>query len=205
MSVLLAAPRARRRREVRAAEAGWIAAAAQRWSLTPAVLGGPAAADAGFAGLDFAALGLSHDARHADVRHTPSGTVRLLPIAPCATLDGCAALLGTDVAAGGGLLVVATDATPEDAVAVLVLGPLVQVRLPHVPWTWVRNLMDAADAPAPAPSVPAPAVSAPVVRAPRRPGIPATALPQRERRMPSWRSPKPTTRRRDRAPERLAA
>ena len=198
VSVPLAGPRARRRMEARAAEVGWTAAAAQRWSLTPAKLGGPSAP--GFGELDFDALGLPHGPRHASVRHTSCGTLRLLPVAPCATLDGCAALLGAEVSAGGGLLVVGTDTVPEDAVAVLVLGPLVQVRLPHVPWAWVRDLMDA-----PPVAVPAPPVAAPAMRASKRPRVPAAALPQRDRRMPSWRSSKPTTRRRDGAPLRREA
>jgi hypothetical protein len=199
VGALLAGPRATRRAEARADEAGWIAAAAQRWALTPAALGGPSETAGAFRALTFADLGLPADPAHPDVRRTAVGTYRLLA-APSDALDSYATHLGTDVAAGG-LLVVGTDDAPEDAVAVLVLSPLVQVRLSAVPWAWVRALTTpAADTlVAAAPSKPAPGPVRAVVR------TPALVRPQHERRMPSWRSPKPPTRRRDGAPERLAA
>ena len=207
----LAGTRARRLVEARAIEAGHIGALAQRWSLTPAMLGGPILPGEGFGAVTFDTFGLAHDPAHADVRHTAVGSYRLIPVAPCATLSGCAALAGTEAPAGGGLLVVGTGEDPADAVAVLVLGPLVQVRLPAVPWAWVRELTTpetdplAARVKTPAP-VGAPVVEALVSEAPARIEAPATRttrravdLPQRHRTMPSWRSPKPMTRRRDRA------
>ena len=142
------------------------------------------------------------------MRRTAVGTYRLVPVAPCAILDRYAASVGADPCTSGGLLVVGTCERPDEAVAVLVLGPLVQVRLPAVPWAWIRDLttpatdplMPPATAVAPATdplTTPATAVA---------PARPLHTLPQRERRMPSWRSPKPTTRRRGtrRAPERAA-
>jgi hypothetical protein len=196
----LAGPRASRRAEARADEAGWIAAAAQRWALTPAALGGPSEPAGAFRGLTFADLGLAADPARADLRRTAVGTYRLLA-AEGDVLDSYATNLGTEVAAGG-LLVVGTDEAPEDAVAVLVLGPLVQVRLPAVPWAWVRALTTPTADPLVAATPPKP------TRAPGRAVVvrtPAPIRPQHERRMPSWRSPKPPTRRRDGAPERLAA
>ena len=190
-----AGPRAERRVGARAAEVGFVAAAVQRWSLTPEALGGPAAGRAHFDAVTFDALGLAAGAT--GVRRTPLGTLRLLPVAPCATLDGCAALVGTEPPTAGGLLVVGTCETPAEAVAVLVLGPLVQVRLPAVPWAWIRALTTPAVDPL------LPAVSTPVAVA-KAARVPARHVPQSERRMPSWRSPKPTARRRDRAPERAA-
>lgn len=184
------APSVRRRQTAaRACEAGRLAARAQTWFRSPVVLGGCEAPETGFAGVTFAALGLASDAR--GVRHTAVGRYRLIPVAPCATLAGCARLVGTDEPVAGGLLVVGTGETP--AVAVLVLGPLVQVTLPQVPWGWIRSLTT----PATDPLLPAEPVAAPAA-------LPMHARPQRERRMPSWRSPKPTMRRRDsrRAPER---
>ena len=131
------------------------------------------------------------------MRRTAVGTYRLVPVAPCSTLDGCAARVGAQVCASGGLLVVGTCEVPGEAVAVLVLGPLVQIRLPAVPWGWIRHLTTPATDPLMPPAMPDPAVV---------PTRPLHTLPQRERRMPSWRSPKPTTRRRGvpRAPARAA-
>jgi hypothetical protein len=194
-AVALAGPRARLRAETRAAEAGWIASAAQRWSLSPPALGGPVVPADGFRELTFAGLGLAHDAGRPDLQRTATGTYRLVAVDPCETLDGCAALAHTE-APSGALLVVGTDEAPEDAVAVLVLGPLVHVRLPRVPWRWIRELTTPATDPL------VPAVAAP--SAPDVEYVPATSRPQRERRLPSWRSPKPTARRRAPAPERLA-
>lgn len=169
------------------------------------MLGGPADAARGFHGLTVDMLGLPADPQHPTVRHTASGTYRLLPVPPGAALDAAAERLGTETPAGGGLLVVGTGEAPEDAVAVLVLGPLVQVPLDAVPWPLVRTLMTPPIDPllpaeAPAEESPEPAVEAP---APRR--VTETGTPQRERRMPSWRSPRPTTRRRDRDAARLTA
>ncbi len=179
----------RRHAAARAREAGWLAERAQQWVRSPAMLGGPESPETGFAGLTFDTLGVAADAR--GVRHTGIGAYQLLPIAPCATLAGCARLVGTEEPTTGGLLVVGTGETPDVAVTVLVLGPLVQVTLPTVPWGWIRSLTT----PATDPLLPTRIESAaePAVL-PR----PMHARPQRERRMPSWRSPMPTTRRRDR-------
>ena len=194
-TAVLAGPRAARRLRVRVAEAGFVAAAVQRWLVTPAALGGPAAGRVCFDAVTFDTLGLACGARGA--RRTMAGTLRLIPVAPCATLDGCAALVGAERPDAGGLLVVGTCETPGEAVAVLVLGPLVQVRLPDVPWAWIRALTT----PTTDPLLPVLAVPVAVAKAAR---VPARYVPQRERRMPSWRSPKPTARRRDRVPERAA-
>ena len=198
-SAVLAGPRAARRFGIREAEAGFVAAAVQRWLVTPAVLGGPAAGRVRFDAVTFDTLGLACGA--ARVRRTAAGTLRLIPVAPCAMLDGCAALVGSERPDAGGLLVVGTCETPGDAVAVLVLGPLVQVCLPDVPWAWIRALTT----PASDPLLPAePVATEPVAAEPKGVRVPARPVPQRERRMPSWRSPKPTARRRDRAADRVA-
>jgi hypothetical protein len=132
------------------------------------------------------------------VRRTPAGTYRLVPVAACGLLDGCAALIDVEAAAGGGLLVVGTDETPDEAVAMLVLGPLALVRVLEVPWEWIRQLTTPAADPLGIDRV---ALPEPTVVY-----VPAGGRPQHDRRMPSWRSPKPTTRRRTpSAPERLAA
>lgn len=197
LAPFLDGPRARRRMEARGVEAGNIAALAQRWSRTPAVLGGPVLADEGFGAVTFDTLGLHRDAHHARVRHTDIGTYRLLAVAPCETLSGCAALAATEAPAGGGLLVVGTCDQPDEAVAILVLGPLVQIPLPAVPWGWVRRLTTpVADPLMPRASTPSetPAV---VTEAPRK-KVRASEVPQRARRVPKWRGPMPRTRRRDR-------
>ena len=181
----LAGARARCGIEARETEAGHVAALAQRWSRTPAVLGGPVLPGEGFRVVTFDTLGLARDARHAAVRRTDVGTYRLLSVASCEALDGHAASADTPPPAGGGLLVVGTCERPEGAVAVLVLSPLVQILLPGVPWAWIRDLMTRATLPA---TVRHPA-SVPSVRQ-------ASGGPKRQRAMPSWRSPKPTRRRR---------
>lgn len=194
--------RARRRAQARATEAGWLAARAQTWFLTPAPLGGPADAARGFRDLTVADLGLCADPQHPTVRHTASGAYRLLPVPPCAALHAAAERLGAEASVGGGLLVVGMDEAPEDAVAVLVLGPLVQIPLDAVPWTLVRALTT----PRADPLVPAAAPAMPTAEVPMPRRAAATPdTPQRARRLPSWRSPKPTVRRRDRAAVRVAA
>ncbi len=192
---------ARRRAQARATEAGWLAARAQLWLRTPALLGGPTDETRGFHDLTVDMLGLRPDVQQPTVRHTASGSYRLLPVPPCAALTAAAARLCTEAPAGGGLLVVGTGDVPEDAVAVLVLGPLVQISLDAVPWTLVRALTT----PQIDPFLPTPAemVAEPVLKAPARRHA-AAGTPQRERRMPSWRSPMPPTRRRDRVAERVA-
>ena len=179
-----AGARARRVVASRETEAGHVAALAQRWSRTPAVLGGPVLPGEGFGAVTFDTLGLARDARHASVRRTDIGTYQLLAVAPCAALDGLAATADTPPPAGGGLLVVGTCERPEGAVAVVVLGPLVQIRLPDVPWAWVRDLMTRAVTPTACLPAPVPAAR------------PATGGRPRQRAMPSWRSPKPTRRQR---------
>lgn len=181
-------------------EAGWLAALAQRWLRTPTALGGPEDASRGFRDVDVAALGLSPDPRHRTVRRTASGTYRLLPVPPCAALLRAAEHLGAEASIGGGLLVIGTGGETGEAVAVLVLGPLVQVALGTVPWSLVRAL----STPGTDPLLPVgprtdvrgkPARTAP---GQKRGSTPST--PQHARRLPSWRSPKPTTRRRDARP-----
>ena len=186
--------------DARATEAGWVASLAQQWFRSPVILGGADAPASGFAGLTFDALGLTAALHHPDVRRTAVGTYRLVPVAPCAALDRYAASVGADPCTSGGLLVVGTCERPDEAVAVLVLGPLVQVRLPAVPWAWIRRLTT----PAVDPLMPLMPLATPATAV--APARPLHTLPQRERRMPSWRSPKPTTRRRGtrRAPERAA-
>lgn len=194
VSAIRAPLRRRQHAEARAREAGWLAERAQQWVRSPAALGGPESPDTGFAGLTFDMLGVSADAR--DVRHTAVGVYRLIPVAPCATLAGCARLIGAEEPATGGLLVVGTGETPDVAVAVLVLGPLVQVTLPTVPWGWIRALTTpTADPLLPAETEP---VIEPVAETAAE-SRPMHVCPQRERWMPSWRSRMPTTRRRDRA------
>ncbi|HEX9951473.1 MAG TPA: hypothetical protein VGB53_06865 [Rubricoccaceae bacterium] len=151
----------------------------------------------GFAVLSLDCLGLAADPRRPDVRRTAVGTYRLVRVAPCAVLDRYGARVGAEACTGGGLLVVGTCEAPDQAVAVLVLGPLVQVRLRAVPWAWIRSLTTPATDPLRSLATPEPTVA---------PARPLHTLPQRERRMPSWRSPKPTTRRRGarRATERAA-
>lgn len=190
----LAGPRARRRLEAREAEAGHVAALAQRWSRTPAVLGGPILPGEDFGAVTFDTLGLTRDACHADVRQTAAGTYRLVCAGPGPELSAHAERFGAEAPAGGGLLIVGTRDAPEEAVAVLVLGPLVQVCLPDVPWEWIRRLTTPETDPLAAPAQPATPEPEPRHEAPRR----ASDLPQRTRRMPSWRSSKPATRRRDR-------
>lgn len=187
---------ARRRRSARAraTEAGWLAALAQRWFRAPAALGGPADPARGFRDVSVAALGLSPDPRDPAARRTASGTYRLIAVPPCAALRTVAERLGVEASVGGGLLVVGTGGRPGEAVAVLVLGPLVQVALDAVPWLLVRALTTPRADPL-LPAEPTVAVRGkPVVAAPRR--TRPLDIPQHARRLPSWRSPKPTTRRR---------
>ncbi len=187
-----------------------MAAAAQRWSLTSPVLGGRTVTADGFEEITFGHLGLAHD--RPDIRRTTVGTYQLLPVAAGAVLDGCAALVGAVALDGGGLIVVGTDEVPEEAVAVLVLSPLIQFRLPFVPWALLHGLTTpSADPLAPAVRTPdAPEVVAEDQTRPSRETAtgtrPSAGRPQRERRMPSWRSPKPMERRRrSSAPERAMA
>ena len=185
-----------RQARARQVEAEHLGALAQRWLRSPAVLGGSADPAASFRSLTVAALGLRADPRHPDVRHTATGTYRLIPVAPCAMLCASAARVRAEASVGGGLLVVGTGGAPDAAVAVLVLGPLVQIPLPAVPWAWVRALTTPASDPLATSEAP---TEVPPARAVRPPD------PQRARRMPSWRSPKPTTRRRDTPASRRAA
>lgn len=187
---------ARRRAQARATETGGLAARAQRWLLTPPGLGGPADAAGGFRGLTVAALGLCADPQRPAVQRTASGAYQLLPVPPCAALRAAAERLGVGASIGG-LLVVGTDEAPEEAVAVLVLGPLVQIPLDAVPWPLVRALTTPRVDPLLTLETPTEALK------PRRGAT--TDAPQRARRLPSWHSPKPTTRRRERAAARMAA
>ncbi|HEX8299203.1 MAG TPA: hypothetical protein VF594_08600, partial [Rubricoccaceae bacterium] len=156
-----------------------MASLAQRWLCSPPVLGGPDVPSEGFAGLTFDMLGLASAAAHPDVRRTVIGTYQLVPIPPGPALDGYAARIGAEACEAGGLLVVGTSETPDEAVAVLVLGPLAQLRLSAVPWGWIRDLTT----PAADPLMPPVPTAAPVVT----PVRPLHTLPQRARRMPSWR------------------
>lgn len=146
--------------------------------------------------MSVAGLGLAPDPHSETVRRTASGAYRLLPVPPCAALRRAAERLGAEASLSGGLLVVGTGGEPGEAVAVLVLGPLVQVALDAVPWPLVRALTTPdADPLVPTESPVEMPCETPVSKAPRRASTPAT--PQHAHRLPSWRSPKPTTRRRD--------
>ena len=180
---------ARRRAAARADEVALIAAAAQRWRMTPAEWGGPPA-DA-FAGATFDALGMAPLPLRPDRRRTDHGVYRLVHVPPCPTLDLAAQRTGLETG-GDGLLVVGWDPVSGDDTAVVVLGPLVQVPLARVPWAWIAALGGAAEplagpaaAGKPAVGAPAPAALRPAaVRRPRvrpvvagdRPAVPALRL-----------------------------
>jgi hypothetical protein len=140
-AALLLAVHADRRRsqrmEARTQEASWIGAVAQRWILTPAALGGGDAAST-FETVTLDALGLANDPLRPAIRRTDQGLYQLIPVGPCRTLASLAARAGTESV--GGLLVVGTGATRSECVATLVMGPLVQITLPEVPWAWIQSL-----------------------------------------------------------------
>jgi hypothetical protein len=184
-----------RRMGARAQEALALGAAAQRWLLAPAVLGGSGGA-ASFAGVSLDALGMANNPLRPTVRRTAWAEYRLIPVDRCATLDALAARAGTS--SSGGLLVVGTGATRAESVATLVLGPLVQVALPEVPWAWIASLTPpaapaeaAAEAPAPAPVEPVREITA-RVRRPRRAALrPMVPGCERVRRIAPVRRPDP--------------
>ena len=153
----------RRRAQVRAAELANLAAAAQRWRLTPAVLGGPTTG--GFADVSFDALGLRTRLFRPHERRTAHGIYQLVAVPACPTLDAAAARAGLD-AGGDGLLVVGHDPVSGEDAAVVVLSPLVQIPLARVPRAWIAELSRAVRPTLEAQPVPE-AVPAP--RAPARP------------------------------------
>lgn len=144
----------RARQRARAAEAltrevAWAAAAAQRWAVTPAALGG-GSGRLDFAGLRLEDLGLQPDPQRAYLHRSAHGTIRVLPVPACEMLDGLAERHGAGTGRGA-LLVIGWQNGPSDAVSILVMGPLVALPLARVPWGWVRALMvpPAAEDPSP--------------------------------------------------------
>lgn len=171
VSGLRAEAAARRRARVRDAELANLAAAAQRWRVTPRVLGGPAAD--GFGGVSFDALGLETRLFRPSERRTESGVYRMVPVPPCAAVDAAASRAGLD-AGGDALLVVGHDPVSGHDAAVVVLSPLVQIPLARVPWGWIAEL-SRREAPAARPAEP--------LRAPDRPA-PAADRPEAPRPTP---------------------
>lgn len=185
----------RRRLQARAEEAALVAAAVQRWAATPDAWGGGASAGIARATLD--AVGLANRPLAPGVYATQTGCYRVVPVPPCAQLDRAAARMATEAPVGGGLLVVGTGGASEDAVAVLVLGPLVQVALERVPWAWIRPLRAVPVMAAPAGTLAetrlTDAPEAPVIGSPA-PGPRLDRAPRRHRTrrrpMPPLRSPR---------------
>lgn len=137
VNALRAEWQARRRTRARADEVALIAAAAQRWRVTPGEWGGPVT-DA-FAGASFESLGLPTLPFEPTRRRTANGTYRIVHVPACATLDLAAQRTGLEPN-GDGLLVAGWDPVTGDDIAVVVLGPLVQVPLARVPWRWIADL-----------------------------------------------------------------
>ena len=173
---------ARRRAEARADEVALLAAAAQRWCMTPAAWGG--APTDGFAGVSFDALGVAPRLRRPDQRRTANGLYQMVHVPACATLDRAAARTGQETGRDG-LLVVGWDPVTGDDTAAVVLSPLVQVPLASVPWAWIAEL----SRPTPAEA----ASEADAAVAPRTPDRPATAADRpaapARLRLVSWPSP----------------
>lgn len=196
VAALRAALGARRRARLRAEELLLLGAAAQRWLATPAAWGGPAD---GFRGASFDAIGQTALPLRPDVRRTPNGRYRLIPVPPCPSLDRAAARTGLD-AGRDGLLVIGWDERTGAAEAVIVLSPLVQVPLARVPWAWIATLAwpdDERPAEALGPAEPTPA------RGPERPAPAADREAARSPlRLVHWADPPART---DRAPPRRGA
>ncbi len=174
----------RRRAEARADEVALLAAAAQRWRMTPAAWGGPQAD--GFAGVSFDALGLPTVPRRADRRQTANGVYQIVHVPSCPTLDRAARRTGQETGRDG-LLVVGWDPETGDDTAVVVLGPLVQVPLASVPWAWIAEL----SRPAASASV-APSARPAERRSPSRPTVAAdraVQAPVQPLRLVSWPLP----------------
>ena len=135
-------------------ELALLAAAAQRWRLTPAAWGG--APTDGFAGASFDAIGVERLPLHPGLRRTASGLYRVVPLPPCSALDRAAVRTGLDPG-GDGLLVIGWDPVSGVDQAVVVLSALVQVPLARVPWEWVATLSAAPRRPPPPASTSLPA------------------------------------------------
>ena len=140
----LEARRRTRRAVARADEVALLAAAVQRWRLTPPAWGG--APGVGFEGVSLEAIGAAV-CPVTRRRRTASGAYSVVHVPSGPALDRALGRVGMD-AGTDGVLVVGRDPETFETAAALVLGPLLQVPLAGVPW----GLLSAGASPAALPS-----------------------------------------------------